>query len=93
MRSATAGPTCKFTGPDSGAAAGLCTGTQGYISNSEINGILNNDSITSTTSLDEDSYSNIMIWDETNWVAYMDDDNKAERVSNFQGLNFGGTTD
>jgi chitinase len=32
---------CLFTGPASGAYAGLCTQTEGYIANAEINSIVN----------------------------------------------------
>jgi chitinase len=35
------GPQCLFTGPESGAAPGPCTNTSGYISNYEINQIIN----------------------------------------------------
>lgn len=86
------GPECSFTGPDSGAEPGLCTETPGYISNTEINNIINNSSISSTTALDDLSNSNILIWDD-NWVAYMDDENKAARMAAYQALNFLGTSD
>ncbi|KAF3024875.1 hypothetical protein E8E14_011938 [Neopestalotiopsis sp. 37M] len=90
--SSCTGPDCTFTGPDSGAEAGICTNTSGYISNMEIQSIIDNSSISSTSTLDEESYSNIVTWDD-NWVAYMDDDNKAVRIEVYQALNFLGTSD
>lgn len=58
----------------------------------EIQSIIDNSSISSTSTLDEESYSNIVTWDD-NWVAYMDDDNKAVRIEVYQALNFLGTSD
>ena len=34
------GPSCTYTGTSSGAAAGRCTGTQGYIADAEIQEII-----------------------------------------------------
>lgn len=34
------GPTCSFTGPESGAAKGKCTDTAGYISNAELEALV-----------------------------------------------------
>jgi hypothetical protein len=52
------GPTCAFTGPASGAEPGPCTMTPGYISNAELNLIINNPSITSKQYVDPSSDSN-----------------------------------
>jgi chitinase len=97
---------CTYTGPNSGAYAGLCTQTPGYISNAEINGIIDgNGTVTSAdgsvvditgtplTYLDTNSYSNIVVYDDTQWVGYMDDSNKATREALYQTYNFGGTAD
>jgi hypothetical protein len=43
--------------------------------------------------IDEKSNSNIMVWNQTQWAAYMDDDIKATRAQLYQGLNFLGTAD
>lgn len=96
---------CLFTGPASGAYAGLCTQTPGYIANAEINGIINGNgsvltsngdvlAVTTTpiTYIDEDSYSNILVYDNTQWVGYMDDANKAGRLLLYQAYNLGGTS-
>lgn len=41
------GPMCTYTGPDSGAEHGKCTGTGGYISNGEIDQIIADGRVTS----------------------------------------------
>jgi hypothetical protein len=41
----------------------------------------------------DDSYSNIVVYDDTQWVSYMDDDNKAVRAALFQAYNMGGIAD
>jgi len=97
---------CTYTGPASGAYAGSCTLTPGYIGNAEINGIIDgNGTVLSIdgdaadisgsplTYLDSDSYSNIVVYDDTQWIGYMDDSNKAVRESLYQTYNFGGTAD
>lgn len=81
-----------FTGPKSGAEPGPCTNTAGYISNAELNLIIANTSIAKTQYLDSVSDSNILIWDD-NWVAYMDDSNKATRTLIWKAHSFGGTAD
>jgi chitinase len=97
---------CTYTGHWSGAYAGLCTETPGYIANAEINSILDgNGTLTSgngspvnvgtnfMTYLDSNSYSNIVVYDDTQWVGYMDDDNKASRELIYIDLNFCGWAD
>jgi chitinase len=82
---------CTYTGTSSGAYAGACTQTEGYIANAEINSILDGTgtvldssgfplamSGTPYTYFDTDSYSNIAVYDDTQWVGYMDDTNKAD---------------
>jgi len=81
---------CTYTGPASGAFAGPCTGTPGYIANAEIDSILNGNGTLLTVDGDsfqvteapfsylDDSFSNIVVYGPgaTQWVGYMDDDNK-----------------
>ncbi|KAJ5121673.1 uncharacterized protein N7515_009634 [Penicillium bovifimosum] len=86
------GPNCKYTGPDSGATPGRCTNTAGYIANAELNEIIDtNDS--AEKSFDKGSDSNILVYNKTQWVAYMDDTTKDSRTSYYKGLNLGGTVD
>ncbi|KAJ5121672.1 uncharacterized protein N7515_009633 [Penicillium bovifimosum] len=69
------GPNCKYTGPDSGATPGRCTNTAGYIANAELNEIIDtNDS--PEKSFDKGSDSNILVYNKTQWVTYMDDTTK-----------------
>ncbi|KAK7990452.1 glycoside hydrolase [Apiospora arundinis] len=83
---------CTYTGPESGAYKGRCTGTAGYISDFEIGEILAQNP--SAQSLyDADSMSNIVVFNQTEWVAYMDKDNKAQRKALFPGINFLGSAD
>ncbi|KAK3940475.1 killer toxin alpha/beta [Diplogelasinospora grovesii] len=86
------GPTCPFSGPDSTAEPGQCTVTAGYISNAEIDDLINLDDATTISAYDAASDSNILVYGST-WVAYMDDTTKASRVSAYQALNFAGTVD
>ena len=85
------GPSCTYTGPLSGAKPGRCTGTSGYISNAEIKEIIANNP--SARTFADDVSSNILVYDDTEWVAYMDDKNKAARTSVYRALNFGGVSD
>jgi chitinase len=97
---------CTYTGANSGAFAGPCTQTEGYIADAEINSILAGTgtvlsadgspmAVTGTpfSYFDNNSYSNIAVYDGTQWVGYMDNSNKADRVSLYQTYNFAGTAD
>ncbi|KAK2590717.1 hypothetical protein QQS21_011588 [Conoideocrella luteorostrata] len=93
-------PLCTFAGDRTHSMAypGPCTATGGYISNAELNDILNNHGSYSIVDsyIDKDSDSNILIYGNpgaVDWVAYMDGDVKADRINWIKGLNFGGSTD
>lgn len=86
-----AGPECTFTGSASGAREGRCTNEAGYISYGEIKEIMES-SQNSRTFVDE-SFSNILVYDDTEWVAYSDDENRAQRETLFKGLNMGGSVE
>jgi chitinase len=81
---------CTYTGPVSGATPGQCTGTAGYLANAEIYDIINNGG---TFTYNDDSFSNILVYNSTQWVAYMNENNKGLRTSLFQSYHLGGTTD
>lgn len=98
------GPQCGFTGPESSAKKGRCTNTNGYISNAEIEEIIGSVKMNGSPNtpkrdnsgihtFTDDSETQILVYDDTNWVAYMDDDNKERRKAKWKGLNFAGTTD
>lgn len=86
------GPLCKFTGTAriSNAAKGRCTDTAGYISNAEIAEIIASGRVNKQWM---EAGSNIMVYDDTEWVAYMDDNLKAVRSKVYDFFNFAGTTD
>ncbi|KAE8404436.1 hypothetical protein BDV37DRAFT_293915 [Aspergillus pseudonomiae] len=98
------GPECFYTGGpyDSQATPGKCTTTGGYISNAEINeilegsttnGLLKRDGRVNQHYVDPASDSDILIYDNNQWVAYMSAETKASRKSLYERLNMGGTTD
>jgi hypothetical protein len=93
---------CLFTGTavESNAAEGPCTGTPGYISDAEIYDIINGNASPLGTRqsrvnqdyVDTASNSRIIVYDDTQWVAFMDDDIRIQRAALYQGLSMGGTT-
>ncbi|KAF2965404.1 hypothetical protein GQX73_g8153 [Xylaria multiplex] len=83
---------CTFTGPDSGATPGSCTDTAGYISNWEIQQILetpgnNAQQYFSTAAGD------ILVYDGTQYISYMTTATYNSRLAWIKSLNFGGTSD
>lgn len=99
------GPMCTYTGGESGAYPGPCTGTAGYIANAEINAILDGTGFWKTPSgalqpitsyssyFDTDSHSNVAVYESTQWVGYMDNTVKADRTALYKLLNMGGVVD
>lgn len=93
------GPMCLYLGArnQSPAAPGYCTNTSGYISDAEIRQIKE---IYSSgfggeyyEYYDAESDSDVLVYDGTEWVAYMDHETKARRVQWYKDLNFGGVSD
>ncbi|KAJ5726918.1 Glycoside hydrolase superfamily [Penicillium malachiteum] len=89
------GPNCLYLGSadDSQATPGVCTQTAGYIANAEILEILANSSRVNENYIDIDSNTNILVYDDTQWVGWMSDGIKTSRKSVYQGLSMGGWTD
>ncbi|KAL2860831.1 uncharacterized protein BJX67DRAFT_386278 [Aspergillus lucknowensis] len=88
------GPDCFFEGDrlNSPAAKGVCTDTGGYISNAEISQIeILGDNV--QTWHDEGSDSDIMVYNDTEWVAYMNQTTKLSRRIHWRAYNFAGTID
>ncbi|KYK56202.1 hypothetical protein DCS_08170 [Drechmeria coniospora] len=88
------GPMCTFEGDrySSEAAPGLCTDTPGYISNAEINIIeLHTDNVQRWH--DGSSNSDMIVYDDTEWVAYMTDVTKDTRRTHWKNHQFAGTID
>jgi GH18 family chitinase len=86
------GPMCTYTGPDSGAQLAPCTQTAGYIANAEINALITVNNSGVQTFHDSDSESDIVIYANDQWVAYMNDSTKQSRIDLYQSFNFGGTS-
>ncbi|KAI0430580.1 hypothetical protein F5Y09DRAFT_307300 [Xylaria sp. FL1042] len=83
---------CTFTGPDSGATKGKCTDTAGYISNWEIQQILE------TPGNDVQQYfstvaGDIIVYNGTQYISYMTEATYNDRLQWAQSLNFGGVAD
>ncbi|RDL32984.1 uncharacterized protein BP5553_08423 [Venustampulla echinocandica] len=87
------GPTCTYTGPNSGATPGNCTQTAGYLSNAEIGTIIGSGTSGVRQLYDGGSDSDILLYPTNQWVGYMSDKTKASRIERYKGLNFGGTSD
>jgi chitinase len=83
---------CTYTGKASGATPGKCTGTAGYLANYEIQDIIAHAPGVKQY-FDTNSRSNIMVYNSTQWVAYMSDAEKATRVSIYELSVMGGVTD
>lgn len=87
------GNTCTYGGPNSTAIPGECTTTAGVISNAEIGFIIEANDTGTTTWYDTESNSNILVYNETQWVAFMDDTTKGSRTGYYRDLHFLGTVD
>lgn len=83
---------CKFTGSPrvSNAFPGRCTNTGGYISNDEINEIMKTGKVNKKWTKEG---SNMMVYNDAEWVAWMDDVMKSKRSEFYDSNNFLGTTD
>ncbi|KAM0510822.1 hypothetical protein ACHAPE_010505 [Trichoderma viride] len=86
------GPMCQFTGSprESNAAKGRCTDTSGYISNAEIDDII---AFGKVNKVWTDAGSNILVYNNTEWVAYMDDTTKSDRATLYASYNLAGISD
>ncbi|KAI0975409.1 glycoside hydrolase superfamily [Xylaria arbuscula] len=82
----------EYTGPLSGAEPGICTGTGGYLGNYEID-LISAENPTAMFMLDETTFSNIVVWNETQWVPFMNDSIKSVRQGLYTGLSFLGIAD
>ncbi|GBF66810.1 killer toxin subunits alpha/beta [Trichophyton mentagrophytes] len=88
-------PDCLCTGrpQSSNAAKGVCAHTAGYIVNTGIEEILNDPARINQHYVDEASNSNILVYDNTQWVGYLSAEVKESRTALFKSLNMGGTAD
>jgi len=58
---------CTFTGPESGARPGRCTGTPGYLANVEIREIISGGQFSIEEFYSQEA-GDILVYDETEWV-------------------------
>ena len=98
--SSCSGPMCTYTGSNTSSDAypGRCTQTSGFLSNAEMQEIINKpgDHTLVRSSYDASSDSNILVYgteEKADWVGYMDGATKSSRVDWIKSLNFGGATD
>ncbi|KAK4663433.1 hypothetical protein QC763_608300 [Podospora pseudopauciseta] len=85
-------PLCTFTGDkeNSEAAPGKCTRTRGYISNAEIESIIETNPSAISYHHDGTDY---LVYNDYEWVAYMSEQTKAQRERYYESLNMRGSTD
>ncbi|KAG2172427.1 hypothetical protein INT43_004969 [Umbelopsis isabellina] len=85
------GPTCKFTGPTSGATPGNCTNTPGYIGFGELQQIVDS-GVVRKMYYDEASGSDILLYNTADWAAYTNiTTTLPKRYTLAQGMNLLGT--
>lgn len=84
-------PDCQFT--KAGAQPGQCTQYPGILAIGEIEEIIELNRGSVKHWYDQASDSNIMVINNTQWVAYMDSNIKIKRSAKYKGLGFGGTVD
>jgi hypothetical protein len=82
---------CEFVGSTqlSLANKGRCTETAGFISNAEINEIIFSSKVNKKWTKEG---SNTMVYNDTEWVAWMDDEMKKSRSAFYDSYNFAVTT-
>ncbi len=95
------GPHCLFTGPESTAEQGPCTGTAGYISQAELDSLVSGGAATSglarrgavTTWYDSSSDSDMITYGGGTWVSYMSHATKASRINRYASYGFAGSVE
>ncbi|KAJ5279772.1 hypothetical protein N7478_005144 [Penicillium angulare] len=90
------GPDCHFTGPKSGALAGECTNTPGYLANWEIYNIIiqsENPDMYGNMTIEQYQYHGDVLIYEGNWVSWLSRKSYLQYRDWYDGLNFGGTSD
>ena len=80
---------CTFSGP---GQAGECTQTAGYMTDAEINEIFATNP-TAQRLKDDASDTDILVYNQTQWVGYMNATSRAQRAGLFKFLSFGGTSE
>ncbi|KAK2762269.1 hypothetical protein FQN54_001279 [Arachnomyces sp. PD_36] len=88
-------PMCKYLGErnKSPAMPGQCTETGGYIADAETLQIEKDGNYTVERYWDEDSDSDIFIYNGDEWVGWMTEETKNRRLGSYKQLNFAGASD
>ncbi|KXJ89088.1 hypothetical protein Micbo1qcDRAFT_213428 [Microdochium bolleyi] len=92
------GPGCTYLGDrfNSPAKKGVCTGTSGYLADAEIDEIVADRRRAGrvvSQYTDASSNSDIIVYDDGEWVSYMSPATKKTRAALYAGWGLGGTTD
>ncbi|KAL4816487.1 glycoside hydrolase superfamily [Aspergillus spinulosporus] len=82
-------PECKFTGPQTAAIPGMCTKTPGIIAIAEIEALMIEGDINESF-YDPASDSNILVYNDTQWVGFMSKSTMRRRVERYREMNFAG---
>ncbi|KAF1841659.1 glycoside hydrolase family 18 protein [Cucurbitaria berberidis CBS 394.84] len=83
---------CTFTGPESDATPGMCTGTKGYISNWEIRRILGDPSIQKQEYQTEEA-GDILVYNSDQWISWMNPETYDKRAAFARSINMAGLSD
>ncbi|KAL2818187.1 glycoside hydrolase superfamily [Aspergillus cavernicola] len=82
-------PECTFKGPTSAATPGMCTMTPGILANAEIENLIAEGGINEFY-YDAGSDSNILVYNDTQWVAFMNKSTIRGRTEYYKDLKFAG---
>ena len=84
---------CFFTGTRmvSDATLGECTNEGGILANAEILKIIDDSSRVKHNFVDQDTHSNVLVYDDNQYVSWMSEDVKQERQVFYQALGIGGS--
>ncbi|KAL4749547.1 hypothetical protein BDW72DRAFT_204710 [Aspergillus terricola var. indicus] len=82
-------PECKFTGPRTAAIPGMCTRTPGIIAIAEIEALMIEGDINESY-YDPASDSNILVYNDTQWVGFMSKSTMRRRVERYRDMKFAG---
>jgi GH18 family chitinase len=83
------GPMCTYSGP---GIAGECTQTAGYMTDAEINKIFATNP-TAQRLRDDASNTDILVYNQTQWVGYLNASSRTDRTALYKFLDFGGTAE
>ncbi|KAL4806278.1 glycoside hydrolase superfamily [Aspergillus unguis] len=83
------GPECRFVGPQTAATPGVCTNTPGILAIAEIEALILEGDVDESY-YDRASDSNILVYNRTQWVAFMSKSTLRRRIEYYQSMDFAG---